>query len=447
MNLLKRSKKIDFTSKDFALHGHVKIELRDPDTHKVKDVIEKTNMMTNALKSLYKSDPYSLGSQLVDGAAFVPSAIQPMYSKALAGCITFPEVLGNDPDLLYPSFAGNYPVGYASNEAYTLDDSRQGYYDVRSSDFITNGYRHVFVWGSSYGNGTIKSVALSNSKAYKYFNDMSLVNVLPAGTKNLAQATGNGAAQIVGCNSKGIYFNNGEDSFGAFPPNAKLRVWEKSRGIIDLMFDASKSGADASGQMSEVFEYPFYGYFFIDEDYAYFAQVTSAAENNSTVDFYTIDLSDNSSSKVTFTVASYLKNYLYHSGDTMAKRGDYIYLFHNSGEKVVKINVTNSADFDEIDLPSGLTNPMGFGLTLVKGVIYGNGFIIGDDDLARAATPIAAGNARRIFDCGGVWGVYGSTGVGAAVIAPYCATHADLPEPVVKNASREMIIVYEITQV
>ena len=218
--------------------------------------------------------------------------------------------------------------------------------------------------------------------------------------------------------------------------------WKKHETKLDLLIDPFS----IISEVDEIWQYPGWGYFCIDESYAYFLQVTTSAAT-SAFTLYTIDLSDNSVTSSNYTVAAYIKSDGKHDDDLFVKKGDYVYLFKYDGSAVYKIDLTDTANFDEITLPVGLTNPTYNGLSLVKGVIIGNGFVIGADDVAIQSPSLGC----KIVDAKGVWAVINqareNSNIGAAVMAPFCATHADLGVVRTKTAGQELIVNYTVLQV
>ena len=54
---------------------------------------------------------------------------------------------------------------------------------------------------------------------------------------------------------------------------------------------------------------------------------------------------------------------------------------------------------------------------------------------------------KKIVDAKGVWAIVGDAQINAAIMAPYCATHADLSESRTKSAGQELIVNYTVLQV
>lgn len=442
MEYLKRTQGIDLKARSGALKGICEIIFKDALTGKVTDKEVKENMLTNGLTSLYNGCPYALDKPMISGGNFSPIAKQvPVNDWGLGGIMLFPQALGNSADLLYPDYSSNPPTGFASKAAYVQEDARQGAYDGNQSRAVQNGWLNVYNWGSSFGNGTIASVALSHQNCYKFFDDLSVAAIKPSAFKSISIADKAGV-NIVGANSKGVFFNSGAGGYGTFPVDPKLLRWKKHETKLDLLIDPFS----IISEVDEIWQYPAWGYFCIDESYAYFLQVTTSAAT-SAFTLYTIDLSDNSVTSSNYTVAAYIKSDGKHYDDLFVKKGDYVYLFKYDGSAVYKIDLTNTANFDEITLPVDLTNPTYNGLSLVKGIIIGNGFIIGADDVAIQSPSLGC----KIVDAEGVWAVINqareNSNIGAAVMAPFCATHADLSEARTKQTGTELIVNYTILQV
>ena len=441
-NIIIPRKGIDPKAKSGGLMGICEVEFRDALTHKILDREVKKNMLTNGLSSLFNGCPYALDKEQIVGGNCAPFSKQvPVKDYGLGGIFLFPQALGSSADLLYPDYSTNSPTGFASCAEYTQADSRQGAWDGNKSRAITNGWLHVYNWGSNFGNDTIASVALSHRNCYKFFDDMSLALIKQDSIKKDLKNSSLPSSALIGANSKGIYLNSGEGSYGAFPENPKLLRWNKHETKLDLIDDPYSTPAE----YDEIWEYPAFGYFCVTEDYIYFVRVTTSAAT-SEFTLYTIDLSDNSVTSSSYQVVAYLAANGGYRDDVFVKKGNYIYLFKYDYSLVYKIDLTNTANVNEITLPSGISNPGFNGLTLVKGIIIGNGFIINGNDVA----VVSPSSNSKIFDSKGVWSVFCSRGsalVGAAILAPYCATHADLSEARVKQAGQELIVSYSILQV
>ena len=451
MEILRRTRGID-TRGHGALMGCAEIILKDADTGKVKEVVRQQNMFTNALNSLFNKSAFNMANML--NVKVIESINEynneplqtPVNEKALGGVLLFPNALGSDADVLFPDFAANYPTGYASRESYTQDDSRQGVFDGVSSGEITNGYRFVYNWGSAYGNGQIGAVALSNSKCYKYFNDLGTAIGGYSFHKNLS--TNSWARRSIGINSKGFYMNNGEHSGAGslfFVPYPERK--------IDLLYNPSAATGTYEVQIPD-YTYPSgYGSLFcVAEDYIHVFSITSSGASSSTIKYDKISTSDYTVTTTNLTVAAYLTGANGVNCQICAVRGNYVYLPKNGYTSVYKINLTNTADITEIEMPSGAS--LGYGTTICGSTIFGYNFVIGTDDVVRVSS-----TATWFRPCylDGVWCgkilANGSGGGGSIhslyvdTLTPYCATHADLQSTVTKTADKQMVVNYSVVQV
>ena len=435
----------DLKSRESVLVGRCELILKDAKSGKISDVIKQKNTLTHALDSLYNGAPFGLGSRQISGGVYTSPIQQPVYNTGLGGILLFPNALNNDLDDYYEDFDSNYPTAYASMATYTQTDVKQGHFDAINSGALVGdyGYKYVYNWGSAYGNGTIASIALSNVNCYKYFNDMTLAAPTPSTVlQALDVERYNGYQQPIGANKRGVYFNMGQGAFGAFPAPAFVACWNKPKFNIPIL--SNWTALLKSDNFKQIWEYPDYGFFFIDDDYLYFVQVTASAAASSSYKLFVVDLDDTTSvTETTHTISAHLLQNAGYQGDTMAKIGNYIYFYKADCSSVYKINITNDADVTEIELPS--TTTAMYGLNVIAGNnIVGNGFIIGTDDTARAS--VANGSRFGQF---GVWAIATNKsdgGFGASLVTPYCATKAILDSPVTKNPSKEMVVNYTITQ-
>ena len=450
MNILNRTQGIDLRAKSGVLMGMAEVILKDVDTGKVKEVVKQQNMFTNALNSLFNKSAFNMANMLNikpigSMNEYQNEPIQtPINEKALGGILLFPNALGSDADVLFPDFATNYPTGYASRESYTQDDSRQGVFDGVSSGEITNGYKFVYTWGSAYGNGTIASVALSNSKCYKYFNSYGTAMGGYSLVKTLG-ASGSWQRRSIGINSQGLWLDSGEARGGSI---YLCRIPERK---IDLMYDPMAT----TGTYEEAIpDFTYSGadtLFAVNEDYVHVFKVTSSSASSSTISYTKIDTSDFTKTTTTLTVSAYVAGASSQEYETCSVRGNYAYLPKNGWGSIYKINLTNTADITEIELPSGASTNLAIGTTLCGSNIYGYNFIIGTDDEVR----VTSDNNNGYFPCylDGVWcgkaylGNTNSHSLRVDVITPYCATHADLQNAVQKDASKQMVVNYSVLQV
>ncbi len=445
MEILRRTQGIDFKAKNSSLMGSVELMLKDADSGKVKEVIKQKNMFTNALDSLFNKSCFNIANIVVSNPATAGGYSgfprqTPVINKALGGIILFPTALGNSADLLYPSFATHYPTGYASQEEYTQADSRQGAFNGSSSGIIpdTNSYKLVYDWGSSFGNGVIASVALSNINCFKYFNDSSRYVLTPLGSGAWKQFFYDWNRRAVGVNNQGLVIISLQDN--------KLRLLKFPERKVELWFDY-----DATPPYVE-FEIPnftFSGYdtwFSVKDDYIHVFKITQTGAT-SKFNYTKIDCSDWTSTTTSdIQVGANLRGAANYR-EICAVIGNYLYLPKNDNASVYKINLSNVSDVTEIELPSGATAVDG--LAACGSKVFSSSFMIGEDDIARKSD-----NTTTFLPVyqDGVWIAKvpfesGTYGICADVLTPYCATHADLETAVTKTADKSMTVNYTVAQV
>ena len=168
-----RKKGIDPKARGTELHGRVLIEMFDGITGKKTDEVRHDNFFTDALDSILNKCPWGcdrveLGGGTIRGTDYQTNRI---FETLLGGIMLFPDSLGNDPSDLYPNFASNLPTAYASMMAYETADRKQGSFNSVESGAVNNGYKYVYDWSTSNGNGPIAAVALSHKYCYNHFNN------------------------------------------------------------------------------------------------------------------------------------------------------------------------------------------------------------------------------------------------------------------------------------
>lgn len=146
-----------------ALHGHAKIELTNVKTGEVQTV-EEDNMFTNALSDMF-SEPF------INYLCYnYSTCIFPIEQTILGGIVLMNEERLEDSNkYIYP-----FPeqiTGYANQEVNSGTDILRGSRNLTESKAIENGYKFVYDFSTSQGNGLIKSIGLtSNSLGYSNGN-------------------------------------------------------------------------------------------------------------------------------------------------------------------------------------------------------------------------------------------------------------------------------------
>ena len=159
-----------------ALKGSAVIELTDTKTGKT-EIVKHDNMITNAINDIISIDPLNLkwGSTRDN-----ISQLFPIVPNLIGGIVLFEDALEEDP-AKYFAPGTNAIVGYSDMQISPAADSKRGSLNQTESGVLEDGsgYRFVFDFATSQGNGTISSLALTSkemgSRGYgsEYVSDSS----------------------------------------------------------------------------------------------------------------------------------------------------------------------------------------------------------------------------------------------------------------------------------
>jgi len=135
-----------------AIKGSATIELTNTDG--TKQIIKHDNMITNAVADMFRS--YMGDMPLIHKLNFYDYTYA---STIFGGLLLFDDRLNDDAsDYAIPS---TKITGYASDTAYAGDDLSRGSRNIAESGLQEDGsYKFVWDFGTSQGNGTIRSIAL-----------------------------------------------------------------------------------------------------------------------------------------------------------------------------------------------------------------------------------------------------------------------------------------------
>ena len=145
--------------------GNLVIELEDQNTGNVETVSE-TNMVTNAVNDILGVNPmgvmYKAGGQYDDSLTW-NDALLPICPNMIGGILLFPGSITEQADNIYlPST--NLPVAYASNDVNATANTKRGSMNLTESTKLTDGYKFVWEFTPSQGNGTITAVGLTSKQ-------------------------------------------------------------------------------------------------------------------------------------------------------------------------------------------------------------------------------------------------------------------------------------------
>lgn len=146
------------------LKGNMRIELTDVNTGDVETVAEK-NMVTNAVNNILGLNPMGVfyeAGESIDGIKW-QSGLLPICPNMIGGILLFSKPLEERVDNIY-SMSDNLPVAYASNNVNATANVARGSMNLTESKVLDNGYKFVWEFTPSQGNGTIAAAALTSAQ-------------------------------------------------------------------------------------------------------------------------------------------------------------------------------------------------------------------------------------------------------------------------------------------
>ena len=425
------------------MKGRTIIELTDVNTKEVKR-IEDCNMFTNALDSVFNKIPcWQFNSAVADPSHFSWSELNsliPIVGNALGGLLLFPNEMEENPERIFAP-ASNKPTGIASFDGYAGEDTRRGSFNSIESGKLANGYRFVWDFPTSAGNGNISCVCLTSKKGGAgYFNSGDQIvkdntpsphAFRPSGVYYFNQAVARNSYPF-GADNKGIYIKDYEK-----------RILRQRMPLDRYTLLGNYSEFDELG--------------FVDDDgspmlYDGKICIVRNPTNNSgnasvTIDMYDPDTWEKTTRTLTFSAQIYAS----HMWRSTCVSNGYLYLLGATRRNYYKVKLDNLADVQEIPLTFE-ANPERYGsLTAWNNGAIGSQAIIEEDNTAFNI------NLRNTipFAVHGVWLMCGiaTTGsdtkemnIGCTCLMPYLATINNLSTPVVKGATQTMKVTYIVTE-
>ena len=141
------------------IKGKTKIELTNVHTGEV-EVIEKENMITNALQYIFNPLGYIKAGSTMYGSEYVN-----YYATLTGGLLLLDKTLTEDPDnIFFDTSVG--VTGYAVyNQQNTSDQTLRGNYNATETeiDVVNRTIKYVYDFDTAEANGTIASVALTHA--------------------------------------------------------------------------------------------------------------------------------------------------------------------------------------------------------------------------------------------------------------------------------------------
>lgn len=455
------------------LKGITTIELRDVNTGEVTTV-EQENMVTNALGNFFGSNPMGVFNSLVNSRTIkhFNRYFIPICPNLLGGILLFSEALEENADKLLVGSA-ELPMAYASNNANPYDDVKRGSMNLNESMAITNGYKFVWDFSTSQGNGTIAALALTScyggAAVYgNIYDDTSPFFLMKqddiSGHAGKIRQIYSLAVEMDVQNEVIYSIKYATDGITI----TKAHIPIHTIGLTDNLDGSSYEILEEHVINPTTFQFVNYinlnGAFYDGRDgYWYGFGNRYNSSGSATVYWIKINKEDYSFTEGKWTLsATYLEEagtidsgYVNRTSKGCVRNG-YWYTQAYNRKGFYKINVNNPADITLIDL--GITtNDYGIGdgtapnctLVLLEDILFGKEFMIladdtvvltkGDNKISYLSTPLFQWKQFLFGFTGGQRSIY--------MFTPYLATINNLDRAVVKTADKTMKITYTLTEV
>lgn len=460
------------------LTGNMTITLTDKNTGKVETVAEE-NMVTNAVNNILGLNPmgvfYEAGDS-IDGIEWNNSLL-PICPNMIGGILLFSQALPEEADYIYAS-SSNLPVAYASNNVNSTANLARGSMNLTESKALENGYKFVWEFTPSQGNGTIAAAALTsaqggmNGYGSQVGDASTFLQLKSIRLDDLSQAK-----QMVLFEAVEVDFENNLLYSITYQDTGvrirKVQIPIFSLGLNEKLDDTTYTVLDDQVVQTSTFQflgdYTPYGEFLDGRDgYWYGFSNEGNSSGSATMVWAKIKKEDYSVTEGQWTLSNAK---LMDVGNRDANgsfpervlkccmRNGYLYVMANNKKGIYKINTANSSDVTLIPLgftskwkPLCETGTCEVYMTLIGDLIVGGDFqVTANDTIIRtqgsfrlndAATPLFQ-YKNFLLGWGGSYGTEYRT---MYLLTPYLATINNLPSAVVKTVDKTMKITYTLTQ-
>lgn len=431
------------------IHGRVRLDFCDAITGKVKDRIEGDNTFTNAIDSLLNKCPCGADRATLDGTRVTFENQRNFVNSALGGVLLFPGDVTSGANALYEPL-DNQPTAYARIGAQDTSDNKTGYFSETDSREISGGYRFVYEWGASFGNGNIKTVCLTN----KYGGEAYGKKTYFGGKFHVAlpQFQSNYFVKALGFCDGYYYFTTSSDYFGKnaqirriLIPLSEILINQPEISLANTELVYTNGNVDDTDNRNRIG---------LDVDGKKIYIMKGKSNVNKTlvsIDLTTSGFPTSSTELINTTDVEWAGGY----NDLIATRTEssskyiYFYVETSSPTTVRKINLSNHADRYDYTIPSGHAGCL-FTMTDTN-EINGGGFII--DTAGTVHECELSSSSTEMMDRYGVWQglkiVSGSGAeaysVGFQVNPYYMASKFVLDSVKTKDNTKTMKLIYEVT--
>lgn len=454
------------------LKGKTTIELTDVNTGEV-EIVEHENMMTNALNIFFNNNPMGLFNRLSNSQTikYFDKYFVPICPNLLGGILLFSEALEENADKILVG-TSELPMGYASNNTNPYDDAKRGSMNLNETMPIDNGYKFVWDFATSQGNGTIAALALTNYLGGAAVYGNTYDDTSPFLLMKQDDISGHASEIRILCMlavemdiENELMYSIKYTTEGIYIYKVHLPI--HAIGLTDNLNGSSYTVLEEHVIVPITFQFVDYinlnGAFYDGRDgYWYGFGNRYNSSGSAAVYWIKICKADYSFTEGKWTLAS---TYLEEAGVQELTYGNrtsrgcirngYWYILAYNRKGVYKINVNDPADITLISL--GITtNDYGIGngtspncvMVLIEDILFGKEFMIladdtvvltkGDDKVSHLATPLFQWK-QFLFS-------YTVNYRSIHLLTPYLATINNLPSAVVKTADKTMKITYTLTE-
>lgn len=460
------------------LTGNMTIELTDVNTKEVTTVTEE-NMVTYAVNHILGLNPmgvfYEAGKS-IDGIKW-QEGLLPICPNMIGGILLFSKALAEQVDNIYP-MSDNLPVAYASNNVNATANTARGSLNQTESKKLDNGYKFVWEFTPSQGNGTIAAAALTSAQgganaygslvgdgtAFLQLKSLDIGDVAKAHQLVLFAA-------VEVDFEKELLYSITYQGTGVRIRKVHLPIF--TIGLNEKLDDATDTVLEDKVIQTTTFKffgsYTLYGEFMDGRDgYWYGFSNEENSAGSATMVWVKISKTDYSMMEGQWTLSNAKLLTVGDRDETdtypervvkCCMRNGYLYVMAYNKKGIYKINTANSADVTLLDL--GFTSKWKplceAGTCEVYMTLIGDLIIGGDFQITAADTIIRTQGSFRLNDSAtplfqyktfllGWGGSYGSEYRNMYLLTPYMASINNLSSAVIKTVDKTMKITYTLTE-
>lgn len=461
------------------LKGTMVMELTDMDTSAVETITEE-NMITNAVNNILGLNPMGIfykASGEYDDAVLWNESLLPICPNMIGGILLFSKTLEENSDNIYVQ-SDNLPVAYASNNVNSTSNTARGSLNLTESKALDNGYKFVWEFTPSQGNGTIAAVALTSALGGQngygsLVGDASAFLQLKAVNLDVVEDAKKMAlfeTVEVDFENNLLYSITAEDSSVSV---RKIRVPIFSIGLNEKLDDSTYTVLENHTITTETFRflgsYTLYGEFMDGKDgYWYGFSNEGNSSGSATMVWIKISKEDYSFTEGEWTLSNAkLMDVGNRDGNSTyperivkcCVRNGYLYVPAYDKKGIYKLNLSNLSDVTLVEF--GFTSkwkPLcDSGSCEVYMTLVGDLIVAGDFQITAEDEVIHTQGSARLNDAAtplfqykhflvGWGGSYGNEYRTAYLLTPYLASINNLSSAVVKTVDKTMKITYTLTE-